>query len=425
MTFRYIAWQNVRRQWRDYAAYLFATGFSVMVFFVFVSLYFHPQFNELAASNIRMKGLFVVSAILVGMFSMLFLWYSSSLFFHKRNREVGTWVLLGMKKREAAWILYLESFIVGILALGAGIVLGMLLRRLFLLLLVRMMSLPMTLEVQIDARPIAVTAGAFVALFAATGLSGVLGVLRYDLIRLFRDEQTGEDKPRFAVVQAVLAAVTIATGYYLAARPQQGTVGIDTLGLILVVTIVGTFLLFGGVCYLAVRAQKRRLASKAEPLGTVSAGQVLFRIRRNAKFLALVAVLNAVAVTSVGTFLTFREERDLLFESLSNTAPFDFSFLADSPELVEDVEELARRADPEQEPDSAFVRAIIPTESLRYSDVGSVDALISRSSYAELASLSELPELRVGEIGEREMILVARTGAEPEHVVGQRVSGLP
>lgn len=395
MTFRYIAWQNVRRQWRDFASYLVATAFSAMVFFVFVSLYYHPQFNEMTASNTRLQALFLVSAVLVGLFSLLFLWYSSSLFFQRRHREVGTYMLMGMKKREAAAILYLESIFVGLVALAIGVAFGLVLRRLFLLLLVRLMRIPMELEIQTDLQPVVVTAVTFAALLAVGGIAGVWGVLRYQLVRLFTDEQTGEDRPRFVAVQTVLGIAAIATGYALALM-TEGYVHLQGLLWILIVTIAGTFLIFGGGGYLLARAAKRRAGSAADPRALVATGQLVFRIRRNAKFLALVAVLNAVAVTSVGTFLTLREERERMFETIPEMTPFDFSFFADSEEVVDDLTARLARQEPTQQPQGAFVRVLLPDGGLRFSERATVDGIIGESDYDRLAEMRGLRPVELG-----------------------------
>ena len=409
MTFRHIAWQNVRRQWRDFASYLIATAFSAMVFFVFVSLYYHPQFSEMTASNARLQALFMVSAVLVGLFSLLFLWYSSSLFFQRRHREVGTYMLMGMKKREAASILYLESIFVGLAAVALGIVLGLVLRRLFLLLLVRMMTIPMELQIQTDLQPIVVTAVTFVVLLAVGGFSGVWGVLRYQLIRLFTDEQTGEDRPRLVAVQAALGIAAVATGYALALMPE-GSVHLQSLLSILVITVTGTFLVFGGGGYVLARFAKRKARSAANPRALVATGQLVFRIRRNAKFLALVAVLNAVAVTSVGTFLTIREERERMFETIPEMTPFDFSFFAESAQVVDELAARLTAQAPEQEPRGGFARVLLPDGGLRFSEGATVDGLIRESDYDRLAALRGLPEVDI----ERDdaLVLVAPVDAE-------------
>lgn len=422
MTFRHIALQNVRRRWRDFLSYLISVVFSVVVFFVFVSLAYHPQFSELAANSTRLSALFVVSAILVGIFTVLFLWYSSSLFFQRRYREVGTYLLLGMRRRSAAGILFLESLLVGLAALGAGIVLGIVLRRLFLLALVRMMTIPMELEVLLNPAPVVITTASFVGLFALGGLAGVFGVLRYQLVRLFAAEQEGEEKPEKPWLQLGIAVGLVGVGYWMAIQAQPGSVSIRYLAIITLVTVAGTFFLFSGGGYLILRLAKVIARRAADPARIVAVGQLVFRIRRNARFLALVAVLNAVAIASVGTFFTIREERSQMFQSIEQMSPFDFSFLTEEPREVADQVELLRALDADQEPSGAFARVLTLPEPLPMSEFSAIGAVIARSDYQPLARLRDIAP--APPLEGREIMLVARTGA-PETALRGRTIAAP
>jgi putative ABC transport system permease protein len=418
MTFREIALRNVRRRGRDYTAFLFAAAFSAMVFFVFVSLYYHPQFRELSAASTRLTGLFLFSAVLVGIFTVLFVWYSGALFFSRRHREVGTYLLLGMRHGEVGRILYVESLLIGAAATVLGIGAGVLLRRLFLLVLVRMVGLPIELQVQLTPLPFLVTAGAFLALFAVGGLAPILRVYRVDLVALFASRKSRDAKPRLALVQLILGILLIGAGYFGALRPS-GSMQITTMLQIMVVTILGTFLGFGGGSYLLLRAIKRRAAKRHSPERTAALGQLLFRIRKNAKFLALVAVLNAVAITSVGTFITLRTERSLMLESVAASQRYDFTFLVESEEQFENIVAVATESEPHLVSDAQSVEALVLDERITYGTVGGIQSLVTEAVYNRLRETRGLPEQEALSPGE--VRLVAQTGAPAEAVLDREL----
>ncbi|MFW5777281.1 MAG: FtsX-like permease family protein, partial [Spirochaetota bacterium] len=415
MTFREIAIRNVRRRAGDYTAFLLAAAFSAMVFFVFVSLYYHPQFRELSTASSRLTVLFMFSAVLVGLFTVLFVWYSGALFFSRRQREVGTYLLLGMRHRDIGRILYTESLLIGAIATLLGMSAGLVLRRLFLFLLVRMVGLPIELEIQVTPLPFLVTGGAFVLLFAIGGLAPIMRVYRVDLVALFASQKKRDEEPKHAPARLMLGMLFIGAGYYGALRPLLERVHISTMLQILGVTILGTFLAFGGGSYLMLRAIKRRAATRHNPERLAALGQLLFRIRKNAKFLALVAVLNAVAITSVGTFITLRTERSLMLDSVAQSQHYDFSFLVDSEEKFDEIVALAVEAEPDQIREAVAIDALVLDERVTYGTVGGIRSFVTERVYDKLQEVRGLPEQEPLSPGE--VRLVAQTGAAPAVVL--------
>jgi len=419
MTFREIALRNIRRRARDYTAFLFAAAFSAMVLFVFVSLYYHPQFRELSSGSTRLTGLFMFSAVLVGVFTLLFVWYSGALFFSRRHREVGTYLLMGMRHSEVGRVLYTESLIIGAVANVLGVGAGLLLRRLFLLLLVRMVGLPMELQVQVTPLPFLVTGGAFIALFAVGGLAPVLRVYRADLVALFASQRKRDAKPRLALVQLILGVLLVGAGYYGSLRPSLVSIRVSTLQQIMGVTILGTFLGFGGGSYLLLQAIKRRAARRHNAERVAALGQLLFRIRKNAYFLALVAVLNAVAMTSVGIFITLRTERSLMLDSVAQSQHYDFSFLVESQEAFADILALASEAKPGQVQAAHLIEALVLDARITYGTVGGIQSFVSESVYNELKEIRGLPDHEP--LAPGEVLLAAQTGASPAAVLDREL----
>ena len=73
-------------------------------------------------------------------FVAIFIWYSNSFFTRKRKKEVGLYSLLGVRKKQIGRMLFYENFLMGVLALLAGMVLGSVLTRFFVSLLMKVMG---------------------------------------------------------------------------------------------------------------------------------------------------------------------------------------------------------------------------------------------------------------------------------------------
>src|SRR6185437_1447131 len=112
MNFRQFAYRNVVRNRRIYAAFFMASVFSVMVFFLYSMLLFHPAFEDRFLQEFALLGMGVAEVILF-IFTLFFLFYSMRAFLHVRSKEFGILLHLGMEKRQLHRLVFLESMLIG------------------------------------------------------------------------------------------------------------------------------------------------------------------------------------------------------------------------------------------------------------------------------------------------------------------------
>ncbi len=92
MTFRQFAFNNIFRNKRTYAAHFLSSAFSIMIFFTYALLLFHPDLQgELKSTSKTISTFgtlgFQISQGLIFVFSFFFILYSVSSFFKKRVRK--------------------------------------------------------------------------------------------------------------------------------------------------------------------------------------------------------------------------------------------------------------------------------------------------------------------------------------------------
>ena len=68
--------------------------------------------------------------------------YTTRFMFEKRSKELGTYMLLGIKKKEIARLLVLENILLGFLAFVLSIPLGFLFSQFVSLVIVKMLGIP-------------------------------------------------------------------------------------------------------------------------------------------------------------------------------------------------------------------------------------------------------------------------------------------
>ncbi|EET85444.1 protein of unknown function DUF214 [Clostridium carboxidivorans P7] len=139
MTFINLAVNNVKKNFNNYIMYLVSAVFSVMIFYIFCSIAFNDVFVKLADNKPTVKLIFKASAIIVALFSFIFIWYSNSFFLKNRKREIGIYSMIGMEKKQIAKMLFYENLIIGSLSIVCGIILGVMFSKYFSLMLIYLM----------------------------------------------------------------------------------------------------------------------------------------------------------------------------------------------------------------------------------------------------------------------------------------------
>lgn len=339
MTFSKLAWRNFCNHFGTYLSYLLSQTFSVMVFYVFMAIYENRQFFQLSQQSAKVMVAFQTSAIVVALFSVAFVWYSNGFFVRSRTKELGTYALLGMERRQIAWLLFLENGAMGLLSLVGGIALGNLLSQLCAQLLIRMVRSTVSVSFALAPEAIVWTVALFTGFLLITSLHTSSLIYRLKLIDLFQAGHQGERVPRASILSAALGILFIAAGYTMA--DARGSVLVVVAAIpILLLTITGTYLVFRSVVPAIVRAVRHDRRVYYRGTRMISTSQLLYRIRGNVSTLATIAVLTAVTVTATGTAFTFYLGGKDVARALS---PFSFSYVQQGQELDTKVQSIIDR----------------------------------------------------------------------------------
>ncbi len=144
MNFRQFAFNNVFRNKRTYVAHFLSSAFSVMIFFTYAMLAFHPDLKgQIMADSITLSILATmgmhISQVVIFVFSFLFLLYSVGSFIKVRKREFGILLLLGMSRKQLNRMLFIENVLIGVAAIVTGILVGIVFSKLILLICASML----------------------------------------------------------------------------------------------------------------------------------------------------------------------------------------------------------------------------------------------------------------------------------------------
>ena len=132
--------RSMRKNIKHYYLYFFALILSVVLYFVFATLQYDSAVVEQSGNSMDMAAAFSVAGILLLFIAGIFVVYANAIFLKRRSREIGLYQLIGLTKGAVARLLIIENALLGAGALIIGIGAGMLVSRVFLLLLMKLVG---------------------------------------------------------------------------------------------------------------------------------------------------------------------------------------------------------------------------------------------------------------------------------------------
>ncbi|NLB52136.1 MAG: ABC transporter permease [Syntrophomonadaceae bacterium] len=296
MTLFNLTTRNIRKNLQNYSLYFVSMVFSIMVFYIFVSI----QYNEQVAQTVgeTTKTMLKLGAICAAVFSAIFIGYSNSFFTRKRKKEIGLYSLLGLQKKQIARMLFYENLVMGVTALGVGMIVGSMFSKLFVMLFFRLMGHFVQVYFAISPQAILTSAAVFSLIFTVISLYAYSLIYRFKLVDLFYAEQSGETEPNASLPLALVSIAAIVAGYFLAFHLFNNFNLYAPMVLILV--IAGSYGLFHSFIVFVIRRSRKNLNRYYQGLNLISISNLLYRIKSNATLLATIAVLSATTLTAMG-----------------------------------------------------------------------------------------------------------------------------
>ncbi len=341
MSFISLAINNVKKNFNNYIMYLVSAVFSVMIFYIFCSIAFNEVFVKLADNKPIVRVMFQSSAGIVALFSFVFIWYSNSFFLKSRKKEIAIYSMIGMEKKQIAKMLFYENSIIGALAILCGIILGAMFSKYFSLMLIYLMKETFDIKFNIVPKAFEITILAFFILFLLNSLHSYSIIYRYKLIELLSAQKEGEKAPKASLVMSILSLIFIVLGYFM--TYNKTTMQLVKLGIpIIILVSIGTYLLFNSFIILIIKAVKKNKSFYYRGENMISASQILYRIKSNAKTLSIIALLSAVTLTSIGVSYSFYKTTG---EDINKNMPFSYEFINVDSSLNEKIQDIINKYD--------------------------------------------------------------------------------
>ena len=295
-----LAWDGIRKNGRLYLPYILTCVGMVTMYYMM---------SELCDSDLLryMKGggashiILGLGSRVIAVFSALFLYYTYSFLIRRRQKEFGLYHVLGLGKRHIALLCVIETAMTAVIALVAGLAIGVGLSFAVELGLRSTMEAEMAFHFSVNPAVLLQTVLVYLAIFALTLLSTLVKVGRGTAMSLLHSESYGEKPPKGNLFVAILGAVLLAAAYVMAVSIQEPLKALALFFVAVILVILATYLLFiAGSVALCRMLQKNR-DYYYQPRHFVSVSSMAYRMKRNGAGLASICILATMVLVMLSS----------------------------------------------------------------------------------------------------------------------------
>ncbi len=134
MTYTNIVLKNLKYNMTKFTSYIFVNMFVVSILFTYGSIVFNKNITEDPILSSTMDFVYM-GIIAILLFSIIFISYTGIYFIKTRGRELGVYLTLGMTKKDLTKMILLESTVIMLISVLAGILARLIFSGLFYLVL--------------------------------------------------------------------------------------------------------------------------------------------------------------------------------------------------------------------------------------------------------------------------------------------------
>jgi len=205
------AYNNIKRDFKNYLYHFLSCVFSVFIFFLFSTLAKHPALKIVESGSTIGIILFMASIVSM-LFSFVLILYSVSNFLRNRSKQFAILNIIGASKGQFNKLIFFENIIISIFALLVGIITGIIFSKIFLMIAQSMIN-GLNLYFYFPLIPLLLTVFLMGGLFLLISLIAPVILRKKRIIDLLKKEELAE-KNYFLLSLAAVIVILFPTIYF-------------------------------------------------------------------------------------------------------------------------------------------------------------------------------------------------------------------
>ena len=305
-----LAKSNARKSIKDYLIYFITITICVSLFYAITSLssssyefITEDSYNFKTLQLILKYSTYVITAILI-----LLIAYVNKYMIRRRQREFATYILLGAEQKSIAFMFFIETLIIGTLAIIAGIFVGTLFSQAITALVLVSVNQEVVFTLRLYMDTVVITFIFFIAMFCIIGLYNVSVLNKIKLIDMLNvSKQVEFQFRRSGKVYGVIFGLSIllyivcvyCTFKLINIEIDYSIKSLTYIGISLVSFIIGTFALFYSISYILIYLKGKCINFKYEGTNLFLIGSIVSKIKTAPILMAI------IAMTFLGAMISF------------------------------------------------------------------------------------------------------------------------
>ncbi|MDE5978233.1 MAG: ABC transporter permease [Turicibacter sp.] len=323
-----MALKNVYKSFKDYSIYFLTLTFAVCIFYSFNSIESQKvilELNEVQATYMgAIEQMISMTSVFITVILGALIIYANNFLIKKRKKEFGIYLALGMSKRKVSKILVQETFIVGVISLVVGLLVGVIMSQGLSIVTAKLFEVGMSqFQFIISIPAILKTILFFSIIFLLVMLFSTRVISKYQLIDLFTASRKNESikipNKVIAFLIFILGVVILAIAYTIILK-----VGLLILGRMFMISVllgvIGTFLVLYGLAGVILMFVQGNSNLYLKNLNLFIVRQISSSINTNFISMGLICLMLFLTITGLSTGFSMKK-------TLENgiIAPFDAS----------------------------------------------------------------------------------------------------
>ncbi len=295
-----LAATNIRKNAKNYVPYILTCLITIMMFYMMCFLAKNTALRSMSGGG-SLTIILGLGTVVIGIFAVIFLFYTNSFLIKRRKKEIGLYNILGMEKKHISKVLAFENLYVAILSITLGLSFGILLSKLMVLALGKMLNFKISFGFEISGSAVVTTLILFAAIFALLLLNNLRQIHLANPIELLRGKQVGEKEPKTKWLLALIGLACLSGGYYISLTTKSPLDAIGLFFIAVILVIIGTYCVFtaGSIAVLKVLRKNKRYYYKVNHFISVSG--MIYRMKQNAVGLANICILSTMVLVMISS----------------------------------------------------------------------------------------------------------------------------
>ena len=292
---------NAKKSIKDYLIYFITITICVSLFYAITSLssssyefITEESYNFRTLQLILKYSTYVITAILI-----LLIAYVNKYMIRRRQREFATYILLGAEQKSIAFMFFIETLIIGTLAIIAGIFVGTLFSQVITALVLVSVNQEVVFTLRLYMDTVAITFIFFISMFCIIGLYNVSVLNKIKLIDMLNASKQVEFQFRrsekvYGVIFELSILLYMVCGYctfeLINTEIDYSIKSLTYIGISLVSFIIGTFALFYSISYILIYLKDKCINFKYEGTNLFLIGSIVSKIKTAPILMATISI---------------------------------------------------------------------------------------------------------------------------------------